>query len=251
MGVAIESKRLAGFFTKILRADITLELGGDTEALAGRPARPEPDLVEAVPKLLPADLFPSQKFNPAAPIRVRPVLSPDNYMDVVPDFLRSAKKSIYIEQQYIRSTQTEIVVLLEAIKGARQQNSKLDVRIILGKLFSVDTLRAQFGLRLGDHIRYIDVNRFVHCHNKLVIVDETAVLVSSQNWSSSAVSKNREAGLVIDYPQLAKYYAGIFESNWKTGLRKIPIPGKKTTITPEAVARGNFVEVRAADYQEV
>ena len=140
---------------------------------------------------------------------------------MVPDFLRSAKKSIYIEQQYIRSTQTEIVVLLEAIKGARQQNSKLDVRIILGKLFSVkdvakerknlDTLRAQFGLRLGDHIRYIDVNRFVHCHNKLVIVHETAVLVSSQNWSSSAVSKNREAGLVIDYPQLAKYYAGIFE----------------------------------------
>ena len=51
--------------------------------------------------------------------------------------------------------------------------------------------------------------------------------------------------------QLAKYYAGIFESDWKTGLRKIPIPGKKTTITPEAVARGNFVEVRAADYQEV
>ena len=261
MGVAIESKRLAGFFTKILRADIKLELGGDTEAVAGRPARPEPDLVEAVPKLLPADRFPSKKFNPTGPIRVRPVLSPDNYMDVVPDFLRSAKKSIYIEQQYIRSAQTEIIALLEAIRDARQKSSKLDVRIILGKLFSakdvtkekknLDTLRTKFGLRLGDHIRYIDVNRFVHCHNKLVIVDETAVLVSSQNWSSSAVSKNREAGLVIDYPQLAKYYAGIFESDWKTGLRKIPIPGKKTTITPEAVARGNFVEVRAADYQEV
>jgi len=31
----------------------------------------------------------------------------------------------------------------------------------------------------------------------------------------------------------------------------VPIPGKKTTIAPEAVAKGNFVAVRAADYEEV
>jgi len=107
-----------------------------------------------------------------------------------------------------------------------------------------------YGLRLGDHIRYIDVNRFVHCHNKLVIIDGAAVLVSSQNWSRTAVAQNREAGLVIRYPALARYYAGIFESDWKTALKKVPIPGK-TTIAPEAVAKGNFVEVRVADYEEV
>jgi phosphatidylserine/phosphatidylglycerophosphate/cardiolipin synthase-like enzyme len=262
MGVAIRSKPLAEFFAKILRSDMKLELGGgDIESAVARPARPEPDLVEAVPKQIPADLFPSAKFAPDKPIKVRPVLSPDNYMDVVPDFLRSAKKSIYIEQQYIRSTQAEIVTLLTAIKSARQNHPNLDVRIILGKVFNakdvpkektnLTNLRKTFDLRLGDNIRYIDVNRFVHCHNKLIVVDEAAVLVSSQNWSSSAVAKNREAGLVIDYPALAKYYTRIFESDWKTALRKMPVPKKKGTITPEAVARGNFVEVRAADYQEV
>jgi len=56
---------------------------------------------------------------------------------------------------------------------------------------------------------------------------------------------------MIRYPELARYYAKIFESDWKSGLKKVPIPGKTSTIAPEAVAKGNFVEVRAADYAEV
>jgi phosphatidylserine/phosphatidylglycerophosphate/cardiolipin synthase-like enzyme len=262
MGVAIRSKSLAAFFARILRADMKLELGGGAiEAAPAPPAPPHPDLVEAMPKKIPADLFQSKQFTSSTAISVAPVLSPDNYMKVIPDFLRSAKKSILIEQQYIRSEQTDVATLLGAIKAARQKTPQLDVRIILGKLFSakdvpkekknLDTLRATYGLRLGEHIRYIDVNRFVHCHNKLVIVDGAAVLVSSQNWSETAVAQNREAGLMIRYPELARYYAKIFESDWKTGLKKVPIPGKKATITPEAVARGNFVEVRAADYVRV
>ena len=262
MGVAIRSKPLADFFAKILRADMKLELGGGAlEAAEAPPTAPHPDLVEAMPKHIPAKLFPSKQFTSGAAIKVVPVLSPDNYMTVVPDLLRAAKTSIHIEQQYIRSEHPEIVTLLDAIKAARHKNAALDVRIILGKLFAakdvpkekknLDTLRTVYGLRLGAHIRYIDVNRFVHCHNKLVIIDGAAVLVSSQNWSRTAVAQNREAGLVIRYPALARYYAGIFESDWKTALKKVPIPGKKTTIAPEAVAKGNFVEVRAADYEEV
>ena len=262
MGVAIRSRPLAAFFARILRADMKLELGGGAiEAAEAPPTPAHPDLVEAMPKNIPAELFPSKRFTSSAAISVAPVLSPDNYMKRVPEFLRSAKKSILIEQQYIRSEHPEVVILLDAIKAARQKNPALDVRIVLGKLFAakdvpkekknLDTLRTTYGLRLGQHIRYIDVNRFVHCHNKLVIVDGTAVLVSSQNWSRTGVAQNREAGLMIRYPELARYYAKIFESDWKSGLKKVPIPGKTSTIAPEAVAKGNFVEVRAADYAEV
>src|SRR5207247_2591193 len=194
MGVAIRSRPLAAFFARILRADMELELGGGAIEAADAPPTPaHPDLVEAMPKNIPAELFPSKRFTSSAAISVAPVLSPDNYMKRVPDFLRSAKKSILIEQQYIRSEHPEVVILLDAIKAARQKNPALDVRIVLGKLFAakdvpkekknLDTLRTTYGLRLGQHIRYIDVNRFVHCHNKLVIVDGTAVLVSSPNWS--------------------------------------------------------------------
>jgi phosphatidylserine/phosphatidylglycerophosphate/cardiolipin synthase-like enzyme len=90
----------------------------------------------------------------------------------------------------------------------------------------------------------------VHCHNKLIVVDDEKVVVSSQNWSDSAVSKNREAGLLIDYPDLAAYYTSIFESDWSTAQKKIPKPGRAEAGI-ETVATGNFVAVVPADYQEV
>ena len=262
MGVAIRSKPLAQFFAKVLRADMKLELDAASTQAAAPPTRKrEPDLVELVPELLPAKLFPSKEVKPSKPVRVVPVLSPDNYMDEVVRFLQSAKKSICVEQQYIRSSQTEISKLLNAIKAAKTNHPGLDVRIILGKLFSskevpkektnIANLRKTYGLKLGSNIRYIDTKRFVHCHNKLVIVDDERVLVSSQNWSDSAVSKNREAGVIVSLPEIARYYGKIFESDWSTALKTIPKFGKKETVTPEALTKGTYVEVRAADYQEV
>jgi phosphatidylserine/phosphatidylglycerophosphate/cardiolipin synthase-like enzyme len=261
MGVAVHSKPLAEFFARRIRADMKLELdAAGAQAARAAPRRPEPDLVEAVPELLPADRFPSKKFDTRT-VAVTPVLSPDNYMTEVPAFIASARKSILIEQQYIRSAQPEIAKLLAAIASARANHPKLDVRIILGKLFSskevpkekanLANLRKTYGLKLAENIRYIDTKRFVHCHNKLVLVDGERVLVSSQNWSDAAVAKNREAGLLFRYPEIAQYFAKIFESDWKTASKKIPGFRKQETVTPEAVARGNFVEVRAADYQEV
>jgi phosphatidylserine/phosphatidylglycerophosphate/cardiolipin synthase-like enzyme len=262
MGVAIRFKPLAGFFSKVLRSDMQLELDAAKVEAAERRARRrrEPDLVEAVPELLPPKLFPSKSLNPQNTIKVTPVLTPDNYMQVIPGFLASATRSILIEQQYIRSEQADVVKVLAAIKAAQQDNPNLDVRIILGKLFSaadfqaeqknVANLQKNFGLKLGDNIRYIDLKRFVHCHNKLIVVDNEAVLVSSQNWSKTGVGANREAGVLMRYPDLAHYYSQIFESDWSSASKTIPKPGAGT-ITPEALAKGSFVEVRAADYQDV
>ncbi|HVQ36302.1 MAG TPA: phospholipase D-like domain-containing protein [Pyrinomonadaceae bacterium] len=262
MGVAIRSKPLAEFFAKVLRSDMKLELdAAGMEALEARPRRKkEPDLVEAVPELLPVNFFPSKTLNPKKTIRLTPVLTPDNYMLVIPDFLEQATKSIYIEQQYIRSKHAEIIKLLAAIKKARDNNPALDVRIILGKLFSADdakkekenvaNLKKTFGLELDKNIRYIDTKRFVHCHNKLIIVDDEAVLISSQNWSNTGVGTNREAGVLMRYPDIAQYYSKIFESDWSTAQKTVPKVGAET-ITAEKLAKGNFVEVVAADYQEV
>jgi len=262
MGVAIRSKPLSDFFAKVLLSDMKLELdAAGIEALAAVRRKKEPDLVEAVPELLPVKTFPSKTFNPKKRIKVTPVLSPDNYMVIVPPWLESATKSIYIEQQYVRSQQAQIIKLLAAIKKARDTNPALDVRIILGKLFGADdvkkaktniaNLKNAFGLKLDDNIRFIDTKRFVHCHNKLIIVDNEAVLVSSQNWSNTGVDTNREAGLLMRYPEIARYYSQIFESDWSTAQKKIPSVGGAESISLEAVAKGNFVEVVAADYQEV
>lgn len=259
MGVAIRSKPLAAFFSRLLRSDMQLELDGARAQAAPIVRLPEPDLVEAVPELLPSALFKSKTFAPKAAVNVSPVISPENYMDLMLPVLRKATTSIHIEQQYIRSDHPDVERLLLGMAEAREAHPELDVRIILGKLFGAKDVPKEkaniarlkkLGFVLGDNIRYIDTKRFVHCHNKLIIIDGRSVLISSQNWSRTGVGSNREAGVLVAYPALARYYTSLFESDWSTALRKIPQP-KSEIITPEAVARGNFVEVRAADYQEV
>jgi phosphatidylserine/phosphatidylglycerophosphate/cardiolipin synthase-like enzyme len=262
MGVAIRSEVLATYLAGILRSDMQLELDGErrgqqmpAEGVAERVV-----LTAARPSKPPPKLFPSRRFNPRKPVRVLPVLSPDNYMQVIPGFLASATKSILIEQQYIRATQPEIRKLLEAIHTAMANNPGIDVRIVLGRprdldqeLVALEEME-RFGLRLGKHIRYINPRYLVHCHNKLIIVDRASVLVSSQNWSDPAVAKNREGGLLLRYPAIARYYASLFNVDWRTGLRTLRrtgLPHGLSSIPPGVPAMPDTIEVSLGDYLEV
>jgi len=49
-------------------------------------------MVERAPTKLPTQLFPSKTFKLTKPLNIQPVLSPDNYMDVVPERLKEARK---------------------------------------------------------------------------------------------------------------------------------------------------------------
>lgn len=261
MGLAMKSAKLARFFTKVLRSDIELELSGP-EALAPQKEEESAFLVEAAPKKIPSELFKSKRFTFSAdkPLRVQPILSPDNYMTVMPAVLRAAKKSILIEQQYIRGAQHDIGILLDAMAKAAADNPGLDIRIVLGKLFDAadvekekknqKLLKETYGLALGRNVRFINEDRFVHCHNKMIVVDGATVLISSQNWSDSAVGKNREAGLLLTHKPIAGYFARIFESDWSTAASAIPSPGGGQ-IEIESLKKGGFVKVAPADYREV
>lgn len=258
-GLAIRSKKLSKFFAGILESDMQLELDGPQSAATPIEAD-NAFLIERAPTKRPDKLFPSKTFNLNRPLKVQPILSPDNYMTVIPDKLRAARKSILIEQQYIKGKQSDIEELLTAIKEARDEADDLDIRIILGKVFkksdlpkeedNLDLLKEKFGLALGKNIRYIDISRFVHCHNKMVLVDGQHVLISSQNWSNSAVSKNREAGVWLTHNGICNYFTQIFESDWKTALKRPAVSGEDI-VEPEALRAGGFVRVAPADYQEV
>jgi phosphatidylserine/phosphatidylglycerophosphate/cardiolipin synthase-like enzyme len=90
----------------------------------------------------------------------------------------------------------------------------------------------------------------------MVIVDGAAVLVSSQNWSDFAVSKNREAGLWVPHTEIAQYFTPILETDWSTAF-KTPdaiFDGPHATpgsLAPESLGAGGFVTVERGDYQEV
>jgi phosphatidylserine/phosphatidylglycerophosphate/cardiolipin synthase-like enzyme len=263
MGVAIRSKELCAFFNKVLRKDINLELKTGGSEAAARPRRlGDVELVESVPKLIPAKLFPSKRFNPGSAVKVTPILTPDNYMDEIPPFLASARESILIEQQYIHSFDENVDALLSAVAVAMGKNPQLDVRIVLGKIFggqkgvqkeseNLANIRKKFKLKLGANIRFINTQRFAHCHNKLIVIDRKAVLVSSQNWSNAAVRENREAGLLMPFAPVARYFADIFESDWETAIKTLPKKAEPQSVGVESLAAGNLMAVDFGDYVQL
>jgi phosphatidylserine/phosphatidylglycerophosphate/cardiolipin synthase-like enzyme len=262
-GLAIRSAALAAFLRDRLRADIQLELdGAEGIAVLSELALAESvTLLQAAPREPPPRLFPSKRFSPASPIRVTPVLSPDNYMAVVPDVLAAAERSIVVEEQYIRGGQPAVRRLLTAIREARDRAPDLDMRVVLampfpGRDFEEDAqeirdLGVDFGLDLGRHVRLLNPRHFVHCHNKLIVVDDEIVLVGSQNWSDFAVTKNREVSLLMHYPELARYYAAIVELDWETGLSEFPPQAATVFFATEALPAGGLVPLSVGDYADV
>jgi phosphatidylserine/phosphatidylglycerophosphate/cardiolipin synthase-like enzyme len=163
-------------------------------------------------------------------IHILPVLTPENYMAVLPQVLASAQKSIDIYQQYIRLNGTNVPKLLDAIKAAQVANPKLQVRIILSKLFvdnndgkeSLHIINERYNWRLSDSIRILNHRSGLNHTNKLIIiVDRRLSLVGSTNWSEAGVSKSREACLLIDSSVIADYYSKIFQADWDAGLTSI------------------------------
>jgi phosphatidylserine/phosphatidylglycerophosphate/cardiolipin synthase-like enzyme len=238
MGIAIKSTAVAEFFSELIHRDMQLELGGvETISPSSLVATALPPLFERAVEAVPFDLFPSDTFIEPRTVHVRPVLTPDNYLDVVPDFIASATRSIIIQQQYIRNITLpgngSIRRLVNAITRAREANHGLQVRIIVAAPYnatSTDDRRqlrreldalAGVGLVEGQNVRLLNKDHLTHCHNKLVIVDEEKVLISSQNWSEPAVTINREAGVIVEHPRIAGYFARIFDEDWSNAFQSL------------------------------
>jgi phosphatidylserine/phosphatidylglycerophosphate/cardiolipin synthase-like enzyme len=50
--------------------------------------------------------------------------------------------------------------------------------------------------------------------NKGFVVDSSIVVVSSQNFSPAGIEENRDAGVIIESPEVASYFEPIFLSDW-------------------------------------
>jgi phosphatidylserine/phosphatidylglycerophosphate/cardiolipin synthase-like enzyme len=262
MGVAVRSPELAAFFGAVIRGDIDLELNGAGPQAAGGGLADLPAVgaAQAAPRRRPLRTFPSRSFAPEAPVEVMPILSPENYMATIPGLLRSARRSILVEQQYIRGTQPQIRTLLDAIVAARVASPGLTVRIVLAAPFpgarfakeaaAIRDLAASHDLRLGRDVRILNPRYLAHCHNKLIVVDDQRVLVSSQNWSDLAVTSNREAGLLIPHAPIARYFRAIFNLDWRTGVTRL-VARPKEILGPEAAGPTSSIPIAWGDYVEV
>jgi phosphatidylserine/phosphatidylglycerophosphate/cardiolipin synthase-like enzyme len=145
-------------------------------------------------------------------MKVQPILTPDNYADLILALINSAKKSFYMQTQYVnysdKPEDTKFAALVAAV--AKKINDGLDVRLIMSQYETNDKLEQlqDAGLDLS-HVR-IQAN----VHNKGIIVDSKIVAVGSQNWSGDGVLRNRDATVIIYNEDAALYWEAIFIHDW-------------------------------------
>jgi len=169
----------------------------------------------AEPELILAARTPKQYFPPKVikgKIKVQPILTPDNYIDLIIDLVNSARKYFYMQTQYINYSDKPENAKFAALVAAviKQINDGLDVRLIMSQYETNDKLELlqSVGLDLS-HVR-IQAN----VHNKGIIVDSSVVAVGSQNWSGDGVLRNRDATIIIYNEEAAQYWEEIFLHDW-------------------------------------
>jgi cardiolipin synthase A/B len=214
-GVHLHNTGLAGYFSEVFTTDSCSRsvvpysgTAGDTEPALSEKYRAE---------------FSPARFEGATVI---PVIAPDTSY-LITDLLESARTSIEIEQAYITNETHDTLnpYLSTAINASRRG---VHVRVLLDSYWyntegshDNDEMVALIN-RIGtsEHIpleaKCIDlsVSPVEKIHNKGVIVDDERVLISSINWNSVSPNFNREAGVIIDHPGVARYFLRVFDDDW-------------------------------------
>jgi hypothetical protein len=226
--IIVDDGPLSEMFERYIRHDRD---GSEAEAKAGdKAAKLDKTITERMPDLFVPILAlvgsfelaaPPQPFAPASlpsvrrKVEVMPVLTPDNYLHRILDLIKSAKRSIYLQYAYITYSDrpddkkfTEMLGLLADLS----YKPNFEMRIIVGASGAADKIRKLVEAGFNEKVFHTQSS----IHNKGIVVDGSVVLVSSANWSSDGVLRNRDAGLIIYDEEIASYYSAVFEYDWDT-----------------------------------
>ncbi len=213
--IRIDKKPIAKWYRDLFEGDFAIpdlgSFGVSFDFEAREPAEPTPSFAP----LLDVGV---QHFPTLSGV-LTPLVSPDNYFAHVKKLLDSAKKRILLQQQYIvgGGEAPSIESLLGVVRAKKDKG--LDVRIIVSSRFASGWQKTKAALEahgLMGCLKAINLDNFIHCHNKGVIADDN-VVVSSTNWSENSVRRAREAGMGIRSKALATYYSTVFDDDWTNG----------------------------------
>ena len=225
--VIVEDARLAKLFTAYLDRDFvsaaahqaarTAEADAVADAHAKLAAETNPTPVSMASG--PTSAF-SAKIFPDITLKITPLLTPDTlpgdttkgqYLTHIIDLINGATAKLYIQLQYIEASRGgDYEALLQVI--ADRVAAGVDVRLIESRRWGepwAEKMKAE-GVDLTANIALQpDV------HNKGFVVDSRTVVVSSQNFSPAGVRENRDAGLILENADIARYFEEIFLSDWQ------------------------------------
>jgi phosphatidylserine/phosphatidylglycerophosphate/cardiolipin synthase-like enzyme len=188
-------------------ADAAAKLAAETTSLKGPAPAPKP------PSTVAAKTFANISVN------VTPLLTPDTlppgtagqYVSNMLKLIASAKKTLYVQLQYIEASAATGVypTLLQAI--AARVAAGVDVRLI-------ESL--EYGETWAEKMKDSGVDLTANIalqpnvHNKGFVIDSSVVVVSSQNFSPDGIQFNRDAGVIIESAPIAQYFENVFLADW-------------------------------------
>ena len=211
-------------------------------------------LVPAAYLALPADLALAAP-NPVAPqvlpthgqpYQVRPLLCPDNYIERITKFVKSAQHKLSLQFAYITYSKSpddrKFRALLDYLCELSYKPS-FDLRVIVNN----DPEKIRKLVEAGFNEKKLKVQSNIH--NKAIIVDDQAALVCSANWSGDGTLRNRDAGLIIYDPEVTAYFQAIYDDDWNLRAKQDfgdPVPVQ--LAAPGQPTPSGMVRIRWEDF---
>lgn len=229
--IRFDDAGIANWFTGLFNADFKIPPKPSAAVQIAAPLD-QSDLLIGAAAPAPGRLFKSKDVKDPAGATITPIVSPDNYLKEVKALLKTAERSVCLQQQYVLAGKG-IKDLLEIIAQRRAHKSKLELRIITSAAFAKNweaTKKTLDAAGMLGALRALSTRSFTHCHNKGVIVDDTAVVVSSTNWSENSVMRAREAGVLVRSKEIARYYRDVFDLDWKEGIKPADVDKASTVL---------------------
>ena len=220
--VVVENEELSDLFARYIEHDRVTAQDDASHAFAPPVEYPDVfvplaallDETEAAALAAPVPVAP-QLLPAAGAFTVRPLLSPDNYARRVRELIESAAERLYLQYSYITWTAADRdrdfrEVLEHLAELSWRDADEFDLRIIVNSRDAAQKVRVLAENGFNEAV----FGRQSRIHNKGIIADGKRVLVSSQNWSGDGFLRNRDAGVIIDNPEVAQYYEAIFLDDW-------------------------------------
>jgi len=167
----------------------------------------DPDVVTQAASIFENDWTGSASVQTIGPL----VVSPDSSRTRILSLIHDAQISIDFYAEVIRDDEI-IAALGDAVERGVQ------VRLIINSNVDPENEMALAELLLvGVQVRLMEI---MYIHSKAMIVDESAALIGSQNYTMTSLDRNREVGMIIDDPALILRVLAIYERDWS---RAIPV----------------------------
>lgn len=239
--VVIENSNLARQFEKYIQYDLK---NAKKDAAVEAPAPPTAFFLmdEAIEERVPAGkptYFAPLKIN--RKVQVQPLLTPDNYQEHVLALIQTAERRLLFQNQSLSvlgpdrygedKNDERFMALVDALLA--KQKAGVDVRIIIRGEFAPVGPLEQLQKRGFDMGKVRLQNR---CHTKGLVVDGVRVLIGSHNWTNQGTLVNRDASLIFEDEEIARYFEGVFWFDWEhltrqsVGVRRARPAGEDETV---------------------